>query len=115
MGYEITRHIGTKELEIETPLRPTVDSARGRNHMPILRAGLGMAGGLHKLADVAHIGLFRDPLTKKPVESLFKYPKITNQLFTVVDLMLVTGNSALYAVQKFRDIGVPPDQITRRC
>jgi len=116
MGYEITRHIRTKELKIETPLGRTVGKKLAQEVVivPILRAGLGMIGGLHKLipsADIAHIGLYHDPLTKKPVEYLFKHPKVTNQLFIVVDPMLATGNSAVYAVQKLIDIGVSPDQI----
>ena len=116
MGYEITRHIRTKELKIETPLGRTVGKKLAQEVVivPILRAGLGMISGLHKLipsADIAHIGLYRDPLTKKPVEYLFKHPKVTNKLFIVVDPMLATGNSAVYAVQKLIDIGVSPGQI----
>lgn len=36
-----------------------------------MRAALGMADGLHKLmpgARVGHVGMYRDPETKRPVE-----------------------------------------------
>jgi len=61
MGYEITRHIRTKELKIETPLGRTVGKKLAQEVVivPILRAGLDMISGLHKLipsADIAHIG-----------------------------------------------------------
>ena len=80
----------------------------------ILRAGLGMAEGLEKLipdSSMGHIGLYRDPKTKMPVEYLFKIPKVTDQLFIVVDPMLATGNTAIYAVQKLITAGVSPQKI----
>ena len=49
--------------------------------VPILRAGLGLIEGFIKLlpdAEKGHIGLYRDEQTYKPVEYLFKLPKIKN-------------------------------------
>lgn len=116
MGYEITRHLSTVDVKIETPVAKTIGKKLKEEVViaPILRAGLGMADGLHELipaANIAHIGLYRDPKTKEAVEYLFKHPKITNQLFIVVDPMLATGNSAIYGVQKLIDAGVSPDHI----
>ena len=116
MGYEITRNLETIDFKVETPITKTIGKKLKEEVIiaPILRAGLVMAGGLHKLipsANISHIGLYRDPVTKKPVEYLFKHPKITNQLFIVVDPMLATGNSAVYGVQKLIDAGVLPDRI----
>jgi uracil phosphoribosyltransferase len=117
IGYEITRSLETKDVTIETPVAPTVGRMIDENEIvivPILRAGLGMAEGLHQLIPTArqgHIGLYRDPKTKQPVEYLFKMPKINDQIFIVVDPMLATGNSAAYAVNKLIAAGVKPEKI----
>lgn len=117
MGYELTRNLETKEIVVETPVSPTKGQTISENQVvivPILRAGLGMADGLQQLiptARVGHIGLYRDPVTKEPIEYLFKMPKITNQTFIVVDPMLATGNSAVYAVKRLIEAGVSPKRI----
>jgi uracil phosphoribosyltransferase len=86
MGYEITRSLPTKDVSVETPITTMKGQQISEDIViaPILRAGLGMADGLLKLipdASVAHIGLYRDPETKKPVEYLFKTLEIKNQIF----------------------------------
>ncbi len=57
--------------------------------VPILRAGLGMVSGIWKLipsAKVGHIGLYRDPVTTKPVEYYCKLPTdIENREVILVD------------------------------
>jgi uracil phosphoribosyltransferase len=117
LGYEITKTLPTKTVAIETPLVPMNAKKIHEKSIvivPVLRAGLGMADGLHTLiptADIAHIGLYRDSKTKKPVEYLFKIPPINNQTFIVVDPMLATGNSASYAVSRLIKAGVPADKI----
>jgi uracil phosphoribosyltransferase len=117
MGYEITRSLETKEVEIKTPVAATVGRKMSENQIvivPILRAGLGMADGLHQLiptARVGHIGLYRDPETKKPVEYYFKIPKVEDQIFIVVDPMFATGNSAIHAVKLLTEKGIPPQRI----
>ena len=73
MGYELTHGLETKEVDIDTPLTRTKGrllKGKGVAVVPILRAGLGMAEGLMDLMPGAcegHIGLYRDPKTKKPV------------------------------------------------
>ena len=74
MGYELTRDLPMEDIEIETPL----EVMRGKRVagkkvviVPILRAGFGMLDGLLELvpsARVGVIGLYRDPVTAKPVE-----------------------------------------------
>ena len=75
----------------------------------VLRAGNGLLEGMLELvpsARVAHIGLYRDPETLKPVEYYFKAPEdISDRLVIVVDPMLATANSAIAAVQKLKDRG----------
>ena len=66
IGYEALRDLELEEVEVETPLETAmcpVISGRKQAIVPILRAGLGMVGGLLKLmpaAKVGHIGLYRD-------------------------------------------------------
>lgn len=63
--------------------------------VPILRAGLGMVGGILRLvpsAKVGHIGLYRDPVTHEPHEYYCKLPEpIDQRTILVVDPMLATG------------------------
>lgn len=117
IGYEITKNLKTQNVSIVTPVSPTTGQRlpdKGIVIVPVLRAGLSMAEGLHDLiptADIAHIGLSRDPETKKPKEYLFKIPPVKDQIFIVVDPMLATGGSATYAVQKLISAGVPVHNI----
>jgi uracil phosphoribosyltransferase len=104
MGYELTRALPMTNARIETPVA-TMDtpvlSGRKPVIVSILRAGLGMAEGMHELmpaARVGHIGLYRDADTKRPVEYFVKLPEHRGRLFILVDPMLATGNSAVYAV-----------------
>ena len=79
-GYEALRHLNTKMVEIETPIEKTLQPVVDRKHLcfvPILRAGLGMADGMLDLvpgATCGHIGLYRDEVTKEPVEYYCKLP-----------------------------------------
>jgi uracil phosphoribosyltransferase len=52
MGYEVTRNMPLKEVEIETPVgiaRTKVISGKKLGIVPILRAGLGMVDGMIQL------------------------------------------------------------------
>lgn len=112
MGYEITRELPVGTEEIDTPLQPMrapVIQGRKLAIVPILRAGLGMADGLVELmpsARIGHIGLYRDPETKRPVEYLVKLPKVAGRIFILVDPMLATGYSAVAAVDTLNKHGV---------
>ncbi|HEY0523803.1 MAG TPA: uracil phosphoribosyltransferase [Stellaceae bacterium] len=112
MGYEITRELPLTQEAIETPLarmEAPVIAGKKVAIVAILRAGLGMAEGLHELvpsARAGHIGLYRDPATKRPVEYLVKLPEPEGRIFIVVDPMLATGNSAVHAVDVLNRHGV---------
>ncbi|WP_029007914.1 uracil phosphoribosyltransferase [Azospirillum halopraeferens] len=117
MGYEITRDLPLTTERIETPLEPMdAPMLMGKKLaiVPVLRAGLGMAQGLHELVPSAregHIGLYRDPETHRPVEYLVKLPEPEGRLFIVVDPMLATGNSAVHACDVLNRHGVDDDNI----
>ncbi|NLX77824.1 MAG: uracil phosphoribosyltransferase [Clostridiaceae bacterium] len=105
MGYEVTRDIPLKEVEIETPLavaKTKVISGKKLAVVPILRAGLGMADGFLQLvpmARVGHIGIYRDHETLEPIEYYCKLPSdIDERDVVLVDPMLATGGSASGAV-----------------
>ena len=112
MGYELTRDLPLEDVQIETPLTPmTARVVAGRKLavVPILRAGLGMTDGLLRLVPVAkvgHIGLYRDPVTHKPVEYYCKLPAdIEERLVILVDPMLATGGSAADALTMLKNHG----------
>ena len=113
MCYEATRDLPTEEIEVKTP----VAVAKCRRIMgkklavvPILRAGLGMVDGMVSMmpnVKVGHIGLFRDPETKKPVKYYYKMPAdIAERDVIVVDPMLATGGSASAAITFLKEEGV---------
>ena len=118
MGYEITRDLPMTSESIKTPVAAMDDAAliAGKKIavVPILRAGTGMADGLLELmpsARVGHIGLYRDPETKRPVEYLVKLPAARGRIFIVTDPMLATGYSAAYALDVLNRHGVRDDKI----
>lgn len=113
MGYEVTRNMPLKEVEIETPVgvaKTNIISGKKLGIVPVLRAGLGMVDGMLKLlpmAKVGHIGLYRDPETLGPVEYYCKLPDdVAQREIVVVDPMLATGGSASAAIQYIKDKGV---------
>jgi uracil phosphoribosyltransferase len=117
MGYEVTRNLPVVFEEVETPLaRMMAPVIAGKKVaiVPILRAALGMADGLLELmpsARVGHVGMYRDPETKKPVQYLCKLPEAEGRFFIVVDPMLATGNSAVAAIDVLNAHGVEDSQM----
>ena len=112
MGYELTRDLPMEEITIQTPVAETkakILSGKKLAIVPILRAGLGMVGGLESLLPVAkigHIGLYRDPETHLPVEYYCKLPQdIEERMVILVDPMLATGGSAVDALSMLKKHG----------
>ncbi|MGN0375483.1 MAG: uracil phosphoribosyltransferase, partial [Butyrivibrio sp.] len=112
MGYEALRDLELENVEIETPLTKAmcpVIAGKKPAIVPILRAGLGMVGGLLKLmpaAKVGHIGMYRDEETHEPHEYYCKLPNpIEQRKIYVVDPMLATGGSAVDAIDLIKQRG----------
>ncbi|MBQ2840163.1 MAG: uracil phosphoribosyltransferase [Oscillospiraceae bacterium] len=112
LGYEITRDLPLRDVEIETPMgKMTAKEIAGKKLaiVPILRAGIGMVDGLLTLlpvAKVGHIGLYRNEETHKPVFYYCKLPAdIENRTVIVTDPMLATGGSASDAISMLKEKG----------
>ena len=110
MAYEVLRDIPTHEIEVETPLEPTVGKVIDGKKLvfaSILRAGNGILDGMLTVvpgARVGHIGLYRDPKTFVVVEYYFKMPgDLHERDVIVVDPMLATGHSAIAAVDRLKE------------
>jgi len=111
MVYEATHTFPTAPVSVETPL----ETAEGVHVQgiptiaPVLRAGLGMAGGVLEMLQtsrVAHIGLARNEQTLEPETYLCKLPPdLAEGPVLLLDPMLATGGSAVRAASLLRDAG----------
>ncbi len=130
MGYEALRDLPLENVQVETPIETCMTpmiAGRKLAVVPILRAGLGMVGGILALvpsAKVGHIGLYRDEVTHEPHEYYCKLPNpIEERTIIVTDPMLATGGSAVAAVDfikahggkkiKFMSIIAAPEGLKR--
>ena len=111
MAYEITRDMPMQEIEVETPLEKTtgkVIDGKKLALISILRAGNGLLDGMLSVvpgARVGHVGLYRDPKTLQAVEYYFKMPAhMEERDAIVVDPMLATGNSAVAALDRIKQL-----------
>lgn len=111
--YEATRDLPLKEVEIATPLavaKTKIISGRKLAFVPVLRAGLGMIGGVTNMvpaAKIGHIGMFRDDENCNVVKYYCKLPDdVAERDVIVVDPMLATGNTAVGAINEIKAAGV---------
>ena len=111
MAYEVTRDMPLQDIEVETPLETMtgrVIDGKKLVLVSILRAGNGILEGMLSMvpsARVGHIGLYRDPQTLAPVEYYFKMPQdMAERDAIVVDPMLATGNSAIAAISRVKQL-----------
>ena len=112
MTYESMRDVRLVPVTVETPLEVTTQYKVPEENIaivPILRAGLGMVNGVHKVfptARVGHIGMYRDEQTMEPQEYYCKLPDgIENKTVFLVDPMLATGGSACDALDALKKRG----------
>ncbi|MBV6400802.1 MAG: Uracil phosphoribosyltransferase [Anaerolineales bacterium] len=112
LAYEATADLAVAPREFETPLAKMTGSELKEKIglVPILRAGLGMVEGIWELmpvAEVWHIGLYRDEHTLRPVEYYNKLPtEPTVSVCLILDPMLATGGSATATADVLKRWGV---------
>jgi len=113
LAYEATQDLPVRDMVVRTPL------AEAKGHalvptiglVPILRAGLGMVDpilDLLPMAEVWHLGLYRDEATARPVEYYSKLPRTRPvDVALVLDPMLATGGSICAVLAALARWGVP--------
>jgi uracil phosphoribosyltransferase len=111
LAYYALKHLPLKQVSVSTPITETIGYEIDSQVIvvPILRAGLGLVDSIIKFipdAKVGHLGMYRDPKTKQPVDYYSKLPSGLNTGYTlVVDPMLATGGSACDALHFLKKNG----------
>lgn len=112
MTYESMRDVELVPVRVKTPLEVTTQYKVAEESIaivPILRAGLGMVNGVHKVfptARVGHIGMYRNEETLEPQEYYCKLPEgIEKKTVFLIDPMLATGGSACDALDALKKRG----------
>jgi uracil phosphoribosyltransferase len=111
MAVEAARELPVTEIDVQTPLEPTVGSRLHREIaiVPVLRAGLGMVEAFLRLlpdARVGHLGMYREEETLEPVDYYERLPPgLADAHVFVVDPMLATGGSAVHALDRLKAAG----------
>jgi uracil phosphoribosyltransferase len=106
LAYEATREVRTERVDIVTPVGATVGTRLASPRpivVPILRAGLGMLGGMTRLlptAEVGFLGLQRDEKTLKAITYANRLPDdLTGRQCFVLDPMLATGGTLIASIE----------------
>lgn len=112
LGAAATEDLSTTEVEVETPLEKT-NAQIVENQItaiPILRAGLAMVEPirqLHPAIKFGFLGLERDEASLEPRQYYLNLPEnIYRDNVLVLDPMLATGGSLIFAVNRLKQSGV---------
>jgi len=111
LAYEATRALPTESRDVRTPVAATTARriAAGVLVAPVLRAGLALLPGFLRVvpnAEVAHLGIFRDPRSLAPVPYYANVPtELRARPAFVLDPMLATGGSAIAACRILTERG----------
>lgn len=102
---EGVKNLPTRPLEIETPLEAMTGTTLANPiiGVPVLRAGLGMLDAFMDMipeASVGYIGLQRDEETAVAHTYYCKLPPVEYAVVFLLDPMLATGGSALWAIRQ---------------
>ena len=118
MAQEITKHLRTEEIPVETPCGPANGSKWVDDVVlvPILRSGVAMLHTFLKVfpnARVGFIGLQRNEETSVASQYYLNLPAITGKEHIVIlDPMIATGGSALATLNKLCELGAKPEKIS---
>jgi len=112
--YEATRGIEVEAIGIDTPMGPTTGTRVGRPPLvvPVLRAGLGMLGGVLRYlpeTDTGFIGVSRNEETFAPEPYMNSVPEqLGGRPVLVLDPMLATGGSLEHSCRILAERGAGP-------
>ncbi|MGL5254613.1 MAG: uracil phosphoribosyltransferase [Brevinema sp.] len=113
MTYEATKNLKLNAVTVTTPLGEAAGfmlTDKAIAIVPIMRAGMGMLDGILSLiptAKVGHIGVYRNEETFEPIDYYCKLPiDIAERKVLLIDPMLATGRSVVYAIDYLKKNGV---------
>ena len=112
--YEATRDIAAEAVEVRTPLTTTTGTAITTPPLvvPVLRAGLGMLGGVLRHlpeTDTGFIGVARNEETHQPELYMNSVPEqLHGRPVLVIDPMLATGGSLEHSCRILAERGAGP-------
>lgn len=105
LAYEATRDVAVDRVTVETPLTSAHGVRLSKPRplvVPILRAGLGMLGGMTKLlpsAEVGFLGIKRNEQTLEPQTYAERLPEdLSGRQVFIIDPMLATGGTLVDAL-----------------
>jgi uracil phosphoribosyltransferase len=112
--YEATRGVEVEAIDIDTPMGPTAGTRLSRPPLvvPVLRAGLGMLGGVLRHlpeTDTGFIGVARNEATFVPEPYMNSVPdELHGRPVLVLDPMLATGGSMEHSCRILANRGAGP-------
>jgi uracil phosphoribosyltransferase len=120
LAYEATRDVRVESVDVTTPVAPAAGlrlAAPRPLVVPILRAGLGMLGGMVRLiptAEVGFLGMIRNEETLEASTYAQRLPDdLSGRQCYVLDPMLATGGTLSAAIEFLVRRGA--DDITAIC
>ena len=120
LAYEATREVKIHPVDIVTPVAPMKGAMLSTPRpvvVPILRAGLGMLGGMMRVlpsADVGFLGMVRDEKTLQASTYANRLPEdLSGRQCYVLDPMLATGGTLVAAMNYLLERGA--SEITAIC
>jgi len=117
LAYEISQHIKTEDVVVESPLEKSEGSEIKSQIIlvPILRSGVALLGPFIRFfnkAKVGFVGLRRDEKTAVAELYYYKIPKIkSDDTVILLDPMIATGGSAIDALRIIKKAGASEDKI----
>lgn len=112
LTFEATKNLKVIDKEVETPLTRTTGKQLAKPTpliIPILRAGLGMLGGITRLipdAEVGFLGIKRHEETLQPITYANRLPeRLDNREVFLIDPMLATGGTLMDSLDYAFDRG----------